>query len=297
MTAVALILTALFLLQILELRGRLRAIPVLPPAEGPLRPEHRLLVAQGVELPDAVKSAASAYAAAHDLQVLDLIPGDISAASALTLAMIYDPAACRARPLQRGASLGHAILVHVGLARRFEEGEPLPEHPTRLELARIGLRLRPYAPRQSEVAVAPGLRALPEPARARRALMELYNPLGLAKFALLLRLLLYAFMVAAALTTPWAGWALLGAFQLQPLGTLAGLPFGTRGLLPLTLLRLPLELIDWAALVLHAPPRQSTDALRPAYAELMARGIEPFFEAETIGDDEIGGRHRGNLAR
>jgi hypothetical protein len=89
MTYVMYAFAAVLLLDALRLRGRVRALAVLAPSDAPAT--HVAVAAPGVTVPDATLRAASAYMRAHDLDVLDLVPGDLQAIPAMTLVQLVDP--------------------------------------------------------------------------------------------------------------------------------------------------------------------------------------------------------------
>src|SRR5690349_18730576 len=108
----------------LRLRARLQSLPTVPPApwrgldpvvddiDTGIDPDHVFLAAPGVVLDDETKRSASAYANAHDLDVVDLVPGDLDIERTYEVVRLIDPATYRTNPLTIGRGPQQATLVH-----------------------------------------------------------------------------------------------------------------------------------------------------------------------------------------
>lgn len=273
------LLPALFLLfDALKMRARRRALPVLSVTDEPAEPEHELLTAQGVEVDEETRRAASAFARRERLAVLDLVPGDLPALRAWTFLQLVDPAMYRADRLGPGVSLGHAVLVDRQVLDRagIEAGAPRDA----LGLARAVTQAKRFASGRTGIAVAPRLRASSEPRGRRMELLRALTPRG-AMLVLVGTPLLFAVLALGAATGSVAGLVMLGVFHLQPLVAFAGGGLGSRGAFAASLLRTPLEVARWLALVFErsAPVDPALIAARRAeYDELLAGGLDRFFE-------------------
>ncbi|HEX4219756.1 MAG TPA: hypothetical protein VHZ02_15375, partial [Acidimicrobiales bacterium] len=216
-------------------RRRLGRLTTVAPATDPVDPAHHFLVAEGVELDEATRRAASAHARAQGVAVLDLVPGDLTVERTLALARRVDPEAVRSDPLALGRSAGHATLVDDDVMRRLSAGlsdGPMAGSMAGVDLTvpldpgtyvRVAEALKRYAPRSSAVAVAPGLAAIPDtPTGRRQAIHAMYGDafgLNLAGGVAVLGTL-----VAGLVVAPWAGSSALAAFCLQPLVALFRVP-------------------------------------------------------------------------
>ncbi len=270
------VLAFVWLADALRLRGRHAALRRLPPSDEPVDPAHRFLVAPGVELDDATRRAASAFARAEGLEVVDLVPGDLPAGRLLGLLQLVDPARFRKDRLAKGRTAGHAILVHEAVlaASRVEP----PEGPR--SFLKAAARLKQHACTSTDLAVAPGLRATKDDLRGRRAIVEaLFGDLLLPVLGI--QAVLLAAALAGPLVAPVAGGIALALFQLQPLLASAGLAVRPRDLLVATLLRAPAELAGAFVLALGGgkePRADPVEAARPRWAELARDGTARFFE-------------------
>nr|MDT0667002.1 hypothetical protein [Micromonospora sp. DSM 115978] len=73
-----------------RLRGRLRRLDTLPASGRPVDPDHEFLLARGVRLSEAARRAASNHASRERLDVLDLVPADLTIERALDVARMVD---------------------------------------------------------------------------------------------------------------------------------------------------------------------------------------------------------------
>ena len=98
MTTIAAFLCLIFILDGLRLRGRARSLAPLPDSDRPVRADHRFLFPEGFELSEETKRAASRYADAAGLEVLDLVPADYPGTDLLGLLELVDPNTYRGQP-------------------------------------------------------------------------------------------------------------------------------------------------------------------------------------------------------
>ncbi|MFJ7209092.1 methyltransferase domain-containing protein [Streptomyces sp. NPDC098789] len=262
-------------------RRRLGSIPVLAggaAAVGAQRPAGwRLFTARGVEPDSATFRSACAHAEREGLRVLDLLPGDLGAESALGLLRLVDPAGYRDDRLARGCGAGYAVLVaEEVLARAGLDLDPgAGADPARL--VTLVRTLKEYAPDATSMAIAPGLSCGPGPRRAGAAELRAHGlapgPLAAAQCAGL------ALLAWASLRRgPW-GKVAAGLYWLQPYAVLGG-PAGP--LRPASLAR------DTAA----RPLRSIDAALRTAIAAAATTAT-----GEADADGVRGGDHRDRSDR
>jgi SAM-dependent methyltransferase len=263
----------------LRLRGRLRGVGVLEPAEAPADPRHRFVTAAGVELDEATRRAASAFAAREGLEVVDLIPADLPAYPVLDLARLVEVAAFRHDRLAVGRSARHAMLVDASvLARaRIEQLDVLDP----VGFAELAVQLKRYAPDSTSHAVAAGLHAGPEDMAKRLALLQALHSAG-TPLALALPAVGYAAMVISLLVNPAWGLAAAALFCAQPYLVVAGVPLAPRDLHRAALLRPVLDPLRWVRTLAGRwrPPARPDpyEQRRPEYAADLAAGTERFFE-------------------
>jgi SAM-dependent methyltransferase len=276
-------MAAVFLANGVRLRGRLKGLDSLAPAlapteeDGPVDPTHHFLVAEGVVLDDATRRAASAHARSAGVAVLDLVPQALNVERTLDLARMVDPQATRDDPLALGRSAGHATLVDDDVMRRMSAG-PMADVDLTVPLdpatyVRVAETLKRYAPRSTDLAVAPGLAAAPDtPSGRRQAIHAMYGDafgLNLAVPAAVLGAL-----VTGLIAAPWAGLSALGAFCLQPVVALAGGPVRSADRRWLPALRWALWPVRLGQTIAGQWPSSNSEdlveKLRPVYSELIA---------------------------
>ncbi|MCA9674776.1 MAG: class I SAM-dependent methyltransferase [Myxococcales bacterium] len=275
---IAVALIVLLLLDAGRMRGRLGALPTLPPSDQPPDPGHRFLVAPGVTVDDATRRAASAWARAEGVDVVDLVPRDLSTIGAMSLAQIVDPAQQRRDRFVVGRTASHAMLVAAEVAERAGvTGDPADE----LAFLDVAARLKRYASTGYAVAVAPAEHAIaPRLSRRRAVLRAVLGPM--TPFALLMQPLLWALLGLGVWLAPLPGAIALGVWHLQPLLAVAGTPIRSRDLPLVVLLRAPIELYYLiGTLAGRWKPDAGPDpveARRPEYARLLAGGTDRFLE-------------------
>ncbi len=271
MSYVLYLLVAILILDSLRMRGRVAKLAVLAPSDEPPAGYHAV-AAPGVELAPETIRAAAAYARAHALAVLDVIPRDVGTMRALGFAQLVDPVAYRADLLGPGRTVGHAIVVSDDVWQRAHATEPGDE----IELARLAAKLKLYG--HADAVVAPAEHARPQ-ALARRYEL-LYVALGPGTpLALSVLVVMWALIGLGLWLAPVAGLVALGAWMFQPMLALAGSHVRPRDLLVFTVLRAPIELYVLARTLAGSRPGSAEAAAkRPEYAELVAGGLSRFWE-------------------
>ncbi|WP_242423677.1 class I SAM-dependent methyltransferase, partial [Frankia sp. EI5c] len=273
---------------------------VIEPSEQPVHPAHRFLLADGVELDEAARRAASAHARREGLTVLDLVPAEMAAHELLDLARMVDPRTVRTRRLAPGRGAYQALLVDQDVLKR--SGLDLPPTPSRLDLALATATLRLHAPASTDLAILPGLSTLarrrerrepvagPRPGADRLAVQFATYPW--APGVPFLPLARDLAVLTGAASAP--GWALVSAVLgwLQPLLVGSGrIRVSAREVVrsPLTRRRSMLRFLS-APVTAATVPRPGPPAPDPAlvaakrreYAADLAAGVDRFLEpAET----------------
>jgi SAM-dependent methyltransferase len=196
--------------------------------------EYELVTAAGVSVDDSTRRAAVRYARFHDLDVVDLVPGDLPVADLYQLLREVDPGRYRFDPMVPGRGAGHATLVRSDLLART----PLPRTAELdpVEYVEAMVQLKHYAPTTSDLVVAPGLAAVaaPGPGWRRPRLQAVYGPPAPVFGAL--PLVSAAAVALAARRSRAAGVAALAAHAAQPYLVTAGQALRPRDLHPLTAL-------------------------------------------------------------
>ena len=234
-----------------------------------------LVTAAGVSVDAGTEAAAVGHALVHDLDVVDLVPGDLPSGVLQALLLQIDPGRYRRDRLAVGRGAGHAGVVRTALLARVAAVHPSPSDGWReldpvayLELSR---RLKRYAPTTTDLAVAPRLRAVPVDVGWRlphlRALAGAAAP-ALAPLPAAGALL----AVLAPLVHPVAGGAALGAYLAQPALVARGGPVRPRDLGAGGLLRRPFRaLADAVVPLATAPPAGAVALAERAAADERAR--------------------------
>ena len=269
--ALSALLALLLLVDTLRMRARAGQLATLPPSDAPA--DHVFVTAPGVTLDDATRRAASAYARAHGIELLDLVPRDLPASRAMSLLQVVEPAQYRADRLGPGRSAGHALCVAPELAARATLEPPADD----VAFARLAARLKLYA-RSADLAVAPDEHARPPDLSRRYDVLRV--ALGpMTPLALVILPVFWAIMAVGIWRAPIAGLVALALWHLQAPLSLAGGPLRPRDLALATVLRWPMEAY---LLVRTALGRRASDAAaaasRPAYDALLAGGTQSFFE-------------------
>jgi SAM-dependent methyltransferase len=272
----------------LRWRERLSALPVLPDSDRPADPDHVFLLAEGVHLDDATRRAASDYARAHHLDVLDLVPADLPTEQAVDLARLVDPVTYRSSRIAPGRGAYQATLVERSFLERAEISADQPLDP--VSYYRASATLKKFAPTSSDLAVAPHLRAVEEDLDKRLAFLRAAAGDALplvtgAPFASA------AFLAGAAVVNPLWGGAALAAHAAQPLLATKGTPVTPRdqsaaGLSTRVVRQLRRAVVTvrgrWEPPAEVAAPKPDDAELRRVYAELLADGVDRFFEPRRV---------------
>lgn len=240
----------------------------------------RVVEARGVTLHPRTLPAAVAWAEAHGLDAVDLVPGDLGVERALDLVRLVDVATYRSDPLAQGRTAGHAVVVRAEVAERAE----LPDGPVApADLVEVARQVKRFAPRSFDLAIAPCERAVEwstdEQLSVQRAVFDRYGTVHLGALAAELALL-----GAGAVGSRRMGLAALVAHQLQPAMVFLGRPGGLapRDLGRQSATRWAREVTRWVGLLRAEAPQAKSlrlaDERRPAYAAELALGTERFFE-------------------
>jgi SAM-dependent methyltransferase len=282
MTWVLVALVVLYLADVGRMRRRLSALSVLPAtADAEPAAEHRFIVAPGVTLADATRRAASAFARERRLELVDLVPRDLPAIRAMSLAQLVDPARFRSYRLATGRTAGHAILVSADVARRAELGDAEPIAPAdEVAFYRLAARLRHYAGAAADLAVAPAERAIPVAIGRRRAILAAVVG-WFGGIAMVVQLALWTVMGIGVAYAPAAAITAIAVWHLQPLLSIAGTPVRSRDLVVATLLRAPLELYLMIGTLLgrwRPPPAPDPVEARRAEYQRLAAQAASFWE-------------------
>jgi SAM-dependent methyltransferase len=269
------VLGALVLLLVFDsvrMRARIGKLAVLTPSDEPASPDYEIITAPGVTLDEATRRAATNYARAHELAVLDLIPGDLPAIPAMSLAQLVDPVSYRTDRVGPGRTAGHALVITKDVVTRARVTPPTDE----VELVQLATRLKHYG--KADLAIAPKERARPIDLGRRFDVLRVYLgpsvPMALAVLPIFWTIIGLGIWLA-----PIPGLVTLGIWQLQPLVALVGTRLHSRDVLVVTLLRPLVEMWILARTFAGRTAIQDPAALRrPEYEQLIASGTARFFE-------------------
>jgi SAM-dependent methyltransferase len=261
--------------------------------------EFLLVKLPGVVVDDETRSAAVAHARAQQLDVLDLVPGDLPLARALDLAPAIDTTTFRSAPFAAGRGALHALLIRgeiwdrMGMTATDAEAGPSSAGSSdsgwdRAELVGLTERLKHYGPRSTDLAVAPRLHALDVSAEQRldelRVMFDRFAPVAVAIPVARQSLLL----AGLALSPGWAAVAVAG-FVLQPYLVTAGAAFHPRDrlslgtavgriLAPFALAMTAINLRKGNSGNAGNSDEDPIEARRPDYTVAVAEGLHRFFE-------------------
>jgi SAM-dependent methyltransferase len=282
MKYVVIFLAVMLLLDALQLRSRLVRLKSLSPRKpgGPKERAGLFLVREGVRLDVETRGEVEALAAAENLGLIDLVPRELPALSIIDLARLFAPDRYRTDALAPGCTARHAAFVDADVASRAGIEE------TTFRDARTFIqtieRLKKYSP-TGDLVVAPRLPAIPEPSRARLAVLEATQGLLMMRMLLSGKLLVMV-LLALGIVLPGArvwGAVALAMFHLHPLLVVLGTPFRPRDLASVVLFRFPIELFRWLIMMFGKQGGGEPDPwaeARPIYARLLSEGPAPFFE-------------------
>ncbi len=277
-------LCAGFALNAVRLSRRLSGVRPLEPSAEPVDPRFRFVLAEGVELGDDTRRAASAFARRGGLQVVDLVPADLPTEQLLDLARRVNTPTFSTDRLAPGYTTGHAILTEARVLARLGIDLPVGQDLTGvcpIDLADLALRLKKCAPATAGFAVAPTLCTATQDPHARvEALRKgALTPLPATLGARLAAGTLTAVCLA---TVPVWGSAALLAYWLQPSLVRAGRRFSPADRHRSSLLRPAVGPYRWlrtaqAGYRLRSTTEPHTD-LRAEYEAEIAQGVERFLE-------------------
>lgn len=275
-------LSALLFLDTLKMRARLSALPVLRDAgaAAPDAPAFHVVKAPGVTVDARTRDAAIAFARAEGLDVVDLVPRDLPAIRAMTLAQLVDPRRYRRDRLAPGRTAGHALVLSDDVITRAGI-DPKAAVPDEVAFVRLAVRAKQYAAARADLAVAPAARAQRlDPSQRRAVLASILGPSLPVAFAMFPAF--WTIMGLGLWLEPIAAIVAIALWHLQPLLAIGGTRVRPRDLLLVTLARAPVE--AWLLVrTLFGPGRRAVTvdeaaARRTAYQELLAQGTERFFE-------------------
>jgi SAM-dependent methyltransferase len=267
MTYVLYALAALLVFDALRMRGRIGALGKLGEGAGD---DVRVIAAPGVTIDPATARAAASYLAQHQVDVVDLVPPDLSAIRAMSLVQLADPAKYRSDRLGPGRTVGHAIAVTADIAARAQIREPADD----VAFVELATRLKHYG--KADLVIAPAERARPQSLAHRLEILRVL--LGPATSVALGALpILWGFLALGIYLRPVPGLIAFGAWQLQPAFALAFTQIRSRDWPLVALFRLPVEIFVLVRTLTgkHADPGA---AHRDEYQRLLANGLDPFYE-------------------
>jgi SAM-dependent methyltransferase len=252
-------------------RGRVAAFPVLDATDEPAPRGYRFVTAAGVVVDAATARAATAHAAGHGLDALDLLPGDLPVERLLDLARLVDATTFRDDPIVLGRGAYQALLVTEELARRV--GIDAYDGLDTDAMAALTVRLKRYAPRSTAHALAPSLVAAPAAGAGRLdATYALLGP-GLTTAGLVADLVLLG--LAARSRRP-AALAAAAARLAQPALAVRGTAARPRDLATSAPARLVSSARDLPRAVARWWRESDVEDRRPAYDEMLAGGVAAF---------------------
>ncbi|MBL7500805.1 class I SAM-dependent methyltransferase [Frankia sp. CNm7] len=263
-----------------RLRLRLRDLARAARSADPVAGTHAFLVADGVGLPDEARRAASAHALREGLEVLDLVPEDLSAERLLDLARLVDTSRYRGNRFAAGRGANQALLVDRRVLARAGIEEREDYSP--LELAELTRRLKQYAPSTSDLVVVAGLTASrPGAAQRVRGQVAAYrHPFQGLAFLPAARA---AAVAASCVASPGWGLAAAALSAAQPAAVAAGrVSPGARD----TLAGPARRLVGWPGFAVDLArarragvgPDPEASPRRRRYQEEIAAGVEGLLE-------------------
>jgi SAM-dependent methyltransferase len=268
---------AIWVLDALRMRVRIKSIPVVPPADHGDTTGYGVVNAAAT-VDDRTRAAAAAFARRERIGLIDLIPADTPALLAIGTVQLIDPAAYRTNPIAKGHSTGFALLAEEAL---FARAGVVPE--TRTDpagLVEAAQRLKTFAVNRATLAIAPTLHASGNPIATWRSFSAIVG--RASRFVLAVQGVMLAFVAVGLWAAPSAALTALLILHLQPLLVFAGLPIRPRDLGLTVLLRTPLDLVNWLRLLrsLIVTPAETPEmaALSKVYTDQLTDGLEHFFE-------------------
>jgi SAM-dependent methyltransferase len=273
-------IAALWIVDALRMRARLKAIPVLPPSDAPAGEDFAVVSIPDVEVDERTRRSAATFAREQNLALLDLLPGAPPTLLAMGIVQLLDPLDYRHSRIAPGHSSGHAMVARRDLFARAYI--PPPQECDPVALARLVKMLKPFAVKRAALAIAPTLRASAvDLTTSWPVFAEMVG--GRANPVFIVRGMMLVVLMGGLFVAPRAGIAALVAFHLQPLLAFAGLPLVPRDLIRTVLFRGPIEVWQWiqtlrSRLAMRPPGPDPVEIRRPMYDEMLKDGVGPFFE-------------------
>jgi SAM-dependent methyltransferase len=294
--------TAASVLNGLRLRRRLSGLATLDDGSGGADDGDFTVLRQAPVFVDgATRRAAALFADKEGLDVIDLVPGDLPSSAVADLGRRVDTTAYRTAPFAPGRGALHAVLVRSEVWDRVRSGldgeGPGAPGVVADRAAFVGVMetLKHHAPRSCDLAVAPRLAAI-EPSVEDR-LGQLRAEYDTLVWLALVGSAARSVVVAAGvvLIPGWGAAAAAAAYGLESRlaqGTAGSGEGGSdspgavlwgalrRWAEPFLLIRAALSGSSAPSLSRDGPPpiADPVESRRPVYAELLAGGIDGFFE-------------------
>jgi 2-polyprenyl-3-methyl-5-hydroxy-6-metoxy-1,4-benzoquinol methylase len=273
-----------------RLRGRLRRLDTVPASGRPADPHHEFLVARGVRLSEAARRAASYYASRERLDVLDLVPADLTIERALDVARMVDTRTYRKDRAAPGRGAFQALLVDADVLRRA--GIEARDDFDPVELVEVTERLKRYASVSTDLAVIPGLKASRDNGAKRLAVQRRvyrWQPLN-GLFPLVRDV---GIGIGMTINKP-AALPAMALFWLQPFFVCAGrVPIAPRDLARSPVVRITAG-IEFAVSSVRAGRARSRAA---AQAKAAGRPVDPAKDAKAAADATRREYYRNEAAR
>ena len=270
----------------LRLRGRVAHLSVIDEALTLDTDETAMAVvtAAGVSVDDAVLAAATRHARREGLDVLDLVPGDLPLEQLLALVRTVDGSTYRNKPLAIGFGALQALVVDPAVLGRAGVTRIADLDP--VEMVLLTTRLKQFAPRQTDLAIAPSLRSIALPDDQRMSVLRAQVGVAAPAVAGLAMLPSLAMLAALGSDPIWSA-ALVVASAVQPALITVKMPVQPRDVtsanMAVRLVREPLRALrtlrgKWQSSVRVPTDPRSIEERRPIYDELLAAGTDRFFE-------------------
>ena len=272
------LLSAVLVVDLLRIRKRILSIPTLKSDAAEPAPELQLVSAPGVDVPDQVLDAALAHMGSHALRGLDLIPGNLSLATAWSMGCHIDRAAHRSQVSRPGETGVHAFIAPSVVLDELGVEEAQASLASFTSVAR---EVRRRLGDAHDLAIAPGLSASPRNPFFNAGVLEVKLVDSIVPVLAGVPLTI-ALIVVGPLVAPVMGTVTLVLHALQQATAVSGT--GLRVRLPFLqgLLRIPVDLLQWLQLIRSIRvTKDKIEALRPAYDALLEGGVERFFIPET----------------
>ena len=268
------LLAAVLLADLLRIRNRLTSIPTLRPDESEPAPDLVVVAAPGINVPVPVVESAIAHMKANELRGLELIPGQLSLATAWSMGCHIDREAHRTQVSRPGETAVHAFIAPADVLDQLGVEEA---RNSLASFASVAREVRRRLGDAHDLAIAPGLVAAKQNPFFDAGVLEV--KLVDSIFPVLVGVpFTVGLIVMGPLVAPWMGTvtlllhALQQAVAVRDTGLQIRLPF-LQGLL-----RIPVDVLQWLQLIRSmGSATAKIEALRPVYTALLADGVERFF--------------------